>query len=406
MTTASTSSETKPPAVAEPEYTAPSTADLVAQLPHKAPPVAPDGCLRHGDQPSADEPVVLIHQTALLQANAHSLSNVHLELGGALLGHAYRYEGVVFVEIKAALPATSADHGPVHFTFAADSWSQLQRDRATHYPNLDIVGWFHTHPDLGVFYSSDDVVVHSAAFTLPWHVGLVIDPLREEASFFGWAGGKLQPLSGFYELPERQPESIVSWRAVKSAVWDTPYAPPEASVPGSRVYLPGGEAASQAVSAGQTGLILGALGLGLSLLLLLAGILPLRQQVSTLETAVLAMADSALATTNAATCPDPRLRLLTPITGQSFTMGSIVPLIGTAAYPDAARYQVELRPPNSPTWVLLERFNRDARLGELAGWDTTGYAQGDYELRLSAVDLNNIRLAGSPPCSIVVQLVP
>lgn len=406
MTTASTSSEATPTADAEPTYTPPTASDLVAQLPHKAPPVAPEACLLHGDQPAADEPVVVIHQTALLQANAHSLSNVNLELGGALLGHAYRHEDAVFVEIKAALPAASVDHGPVHFTFAADSWSQLQRDRAAHYPNLDIVGWFHTHPDLGVFYSSDDVVVHSAAFTLPWHVGLVVDPLREEASFFGWVGGGLQPLSGFYELPERQPESIVTWRAVKSAVWDSAYVPAAAPVPGSRVYLPGGEGASQVVSSRQAGLIAGGLGLALSLILLLWGVLPLRQQVNTLETALLAVADSSLATTNALTCPDPRLRLIAPVSGQSFTMGAAVPLIGTAAYPDATRYQVEVRPPGSQTWVLLERANRDVRLGELATWDTSGYAQGDYEVRLSAVDLNNIRLAGSPPCSIVVQLVP
>ena len=85
------------------------------------------------------------------------------ELGGALLGHAYRYKTGVVVEVKAALPAVSSDHGPVHFTFSADSWSKLHRDRTAHYSNLDIIGWFHTHPDLGVFYSRDDVVVLSAA---------------------------------------------------------------------------------------------------------------------------------------------------------------------------------------------------------------------------------------------------
>ncbi len=408
MTTVSTSSEPSTrPAEAEPlTYSLPTSADLVAQLPERAPSAPLEGCLLHGQQPAPGEPVVLIHQTALLQANAHSLSNVDVELGGALLGQAYRSEGIVYVEVKAALPATSADHGPVHFTFSADSWSQLQRDRTTHYPNLDIVGWFHTHPDLGVFYSSDDVVVHSAAFTLPWHIGLVIDPLREEASFFGWNNGHLEPLTGFYELPERQPETIVTWRAVQSAVWDSAYVPPAADGQQvSRVFLPDGEA-GQAISTRNAGLILGALGLGLSLLLLLAGILPLIRQVDTLETTVLALADQSLAATNAVTCPDPRLRLIAPITGQSFPMGSTVPLIGTTAYPDATRYQLELRPSGSQTWVLLDRSNRDTRLDELARWDTTGYAQGAYEIRLTAVDMNNIRLANSSPCSIALQLVP
>ncbi|MEZ4516535.1 MAG: hypothetical protein R3C44_06755 [Chloroflexota bacterium] len=151
---------------------------------------------------------------------------------------------------------------------------------------------------------------------------------------------------------------------------------------------------------------MGALGLGLSLLLLLAGILPLRNQVNTLETAVLALADESLSTTNAVTCPDPRLRLIAPVTGQSFEMGATVPLIGTAAFPDASRYQVEIRPQGSQNWALLERFNRDTRLDELAQWDTTGYAQGPYEIRLSAVDLNNIRLSDSTSCTVSLQLVP
>ena len=213
--------------------------EALAGLPFRNLPAPPAEWLLHGQVPTEGQPVVLVHQLALLQINAHSRSNLSCELGGALLGHAYRYKSGVVVEVKAALPATSDDHGPVHFTFSADSWSKLHRDRTAHYAHLDIVGWFHTHPDLGVFYSSDDVVVHSAAFTLPWHVGLVVDPVRAEASFFGWVEAALRPLAGFYEFRERQPESQVAWRAVPSAVWDRPYEPePEpAAEASSRVIL-------------------------------------------------------------------------------------------------------------------------------------------------------------------------
>lgn len=408
MTSASTSSEPVEQTAEADQvtYRPPATADLVAQLPDRVPPMIGTDCLRHGKPPATNEPVVVMHQSALLQANAHALSNVNYELGGALLGHAYKHEGIVYVEVKAALPATSVDHGPVHFTFSADSWSQLQRDRAAHYPNLDIIGWFHTHPDLGVFYSGDDVVVHSAAFTLPWHIGLVIDPLRDEASFFGWVDGRLQPIGGFWELPERQHDSIVTWRVVKSAVWDNNFAPSSTgSEAASQVYLANGQI-GYGVSPSQVGLILGALGLGLALLLWLAAVVPLQRQVKTLETTVLALADTSLASTNALSCPDPRLRLVAPITGQSFPMGSTVPLVGTAALPNANRYEVELRPLGSQTWALLDRTTRDARLAQLATWNTTGYAAGPYEIRLSAVDLNNIRLANASPCSISVELVP
>ena len=114
-----------------------------------------------------------------------------------MLGRAFRSNGQAYVEVRAAIPAVTKDHGPVHFTFTADAWSQLHKDRSENYPDLDIVGWFHTHPDLGVFYSSDDVVVHSAAFTLPWHMGMVVDPIRKEAGFFGWKEGVLERLPVF-----------------------------------------------------------------------------------------------------------------------------------------------------------------------------------------------------------------
>ncbi len=208
--------------VAQPADSAPGNGhrEAIAGLPFRQLPAPTADWLRHGNTPGESQPVVLMHQTALLQVNAHSRSRLDCELGGALLGHAYRYKTGVVVEVKAALPAVSSDHGPVHFTFSADSWARLHRDRTAHYAQLDIVGWFHTHPDLGVFYSSDDVVVHSAAFTQPWHVGLVVDPVREEAAFFGWVDGALRAFNGFYELRERQPESVMPWRAVRTAIAD------------------------------------------------------------------------------------------------------------------------------------------------------------------------------------------
>jgi proteasome lid subunit RPN8/RPN11 len=324
-------------------------------------------------------------------------------LGGALLGHAYRHKGGVIVEVRAALPAATTDHGPVHFTFSADSWSKLHRDRAAHYANLDIVGWFHTHPDLGVFYSSDDVVVHSAAFTLPWHVGLVIDPVRDEAACFGWVNGALSPIDGFYELPERRPETQVPWRVARSAIWEeTSDLPAESG--GSRVVL--ARTARPRFSGRELGLVASAAALLLSFFLIVGVIRPLLNRVELLETTVLNLAQASLAESNGLACPDPRLRILTPLGGQSYPAGSTIRLIGTAQYPAASRYQIDARPASSEQWSLVSRARRDTRLGALAEWDTATLPPGDYELRLSAVDLNNIRLDESSPCAITVHLAP
>ncbi|MBP6017227.1 MAG: Mov34/MPN/PAD-1 family protein [Candidatus Promineofilum sp.] len=378
--------------------------EAMAALPFRQPPAPPGEWLAHGDAPVEGQPIVLMHQTALLQVVAHSRSDTRCELGGALLGHTYRYKNSVIVEVKAAVPATSADHGPVHFTFSADSWSKLHRDRTAHYSNLDIIGWFHTHPDLGVFYSSDDVVVHSAAFTLPWHVGLVVDPIRDEAAFFGWVGGVLSPLGGFYELPERQPDTQTPWRVVRSSVWDQPYELQTPSDADSRVVL--ARSGRPRFSGRELGLAASAAALMLSFFLIVGGVLPLQRRVSLLETTVLNLAQVSLADSNALTCPDPRLRILTPLNGQAYAAGSTLQIIGTADYPEARRYQIEVRPTGDTEWNLIDRSRRDTSLGLLANWETSEFPAGSYEARLSPVDLNNIRLANSSPCIVNVNLTP
>jgi proteasome lid subunit RPN8/RPN11 len=410
MTSVSTSSEVK--GAAEPSSTPTvnntgrnQTDAILEELPARQPSIPIEKWLLRGRAPENGQPVVLASQTALLQMAAHSASDLDVELGGALLGKAYRHQGRVVVQVMAALPAVNQDHGPVHFHFSADSWKTLQHDRDTHYADLDIIGWFHTHPDLGVFYSGDDVVVHSAAFTLPWHVGLVIDPVRNEACFFGWVEGELTPLAGFYELPDRQAEPVVKWQVVKTAVWDNPYRSPDGSTaylqPGaSHVLMPHN---SLPAPSRWLGLVLGGGALLLSFFLL-AGLVALNRQNDRLEQVALVLAHESLRDSNAFTCPDPRLRIIVPLLGSNIPAGSELAFVGTADYPDAVRYQLDMRPAETEPWTLLGRFRRDQTLGELGTWDTAGATPGQYEVRLSAVDRNNIRLGNSPPCAIQLNI--
>lgn len=177
----------------------------------------------HGEAPDPDHAQVYMSRAALLQVQEHAMSNTRVELGGVLLGRAFQHNGMMIVCVEGAMAARSDENGPVHFTFTHESWSGIHEDRAQMFPTLDIVGWFHTHPDLGVFYSADDEVVHSAAFVQPWHVGLVVDPVRSHASYFGWvADNKLKPLAGYYELHEGEEQSAVKWRNKVDNSWFSP----------------------------------------------------------------------------------------------------------------------------------------------------------------------------------------
>lgn len=377
------------------------------RLPQKQPPLANKGHL-HGNPPN--RLCVIVSQAALRQLEAYSQSDTERELGGALLGQAYRHGERLFVEIGAVLPADNHSHGPVHFTFTADSWPALQKAQAQQYPQLDMVGWFHTHPDLGVFYSSDDVVVHSAAFTLPWHVGLVLDPVRREGCFFGWRDGELAALPGFYELLDEQLEPVVDWQvAISRYASETgiyheppPYVPPTRQTTLTSQQWSPQWSQKWLKQYGPWPAIGGSLFL--LLLFLLAGLWlgSLNRQVSALQQAVITLAG---ATDNAAACPDPRLRLLVPVANGRITPGPIS-FIGTTDYPDAHRYRLEGRLHGGDSWQIIQEWRRDIPLGELGQWDTSGYPAGLYEVRLIAVDSNNVRLAHTSLCQIVIEIGP
>jgi proteasome lid subunit RPN8/RPN11 len=230
----------------------------------------------HGKQPGIDQVQIAMSQSALRQIEGHSVSDLSRELGGVLLGQKIEEGQSILVKVLAALPVVTDDHGPVHFTFTADSWAQLHKDKAFRYPELDIVGWFHTHPNLGVFYSADDVIVHSAAFVLPWHVGLVIDPVLGEGFFVGWQNGsdaeanpELGVIDGYYELLDEQKSSAASWQFVQSTVWQQGGYSHSYDEVSNQVYAPASDWLNLPAISPWWGVLLGGLSFLISMLLLL-----------------------------------------------------------------------------------------------------------------------------------------
>jgi proteasome lid subunit RPN8/RPN11 len=405
MTSTSTYSEPRKPETATPPPPQPTIPAEVQNLPERQPPLS-DKCWLHGKKGGQGQVWLIAHRAALSQIDEHAHSNLQSELGGALLGKAYRYQKIVFVEVMAAIPVVSNDRGPIHFTFSADAWPKIQQDRNEHYPDLEIVGWFHTHPGLGVFYSSDDVVVHSAAFTLPWHVGLVVDPIHKEAAFFGWEQGSLAPLSGFYELIEEQAgQPAVDWRAVETAVWHHRHEEEFYNEDRLSSHQPSSTSTPVTALSNVTILAIAVaiMGLVLSLALLLGWVWPLRQQVNNLEGVTLLLAEQVVE--NTAVCPNPAIRVLTPINGSQATIGDNVTFVGTATHADTNRFQLAVRPINvGAEWTLVNELRRDVSFGRLGLWDTTENRAATYEVRLTAVNRDNTILATAPVCTIEIEL--
>lgn len=159
---------------------------------------------------------VFVRPRAYVRCCAHAGSDVDNEVGGGLVGHwrADPATGEQFVVVEAVLPARYTRHGRAHLTFTHDTLVTMHDELEVRHPGRRLVGWYHTHPRMGVFLSGYDVWLHQHFFAPPWQVALVIEPHSATGGFFvRQVDGSLHPhrYVGFYELVRDPAHSVVHW---------------------------------------------------------------------------------------------------------------------------------------------------------------------------------------------------
>ncbi len=170
---------------------------------------------------------VFFAQSAYLKCIEHTESDMANEVGGVLIG-AVRVDPLCprpYILIQDILPALYTDSSQTHVTFTQNTLVHLNQELEEHYPGKRIVGWYHTHPRLGVFLSSHDTWLHRNFFTAPTHVALVVDPYYRHAGIFCWqTGNRFDPTRyvGFFELSDVDEESIVELDNLTPVIEETP----------------------------------------------------------------------------------------------------------------------------------------------------------------------------------------
>jgi proteasome lid subunit RPN8/RPN11 len=138
------------------------------------------------------QPVMIrFHDDAFRVIDAEA-SGTDDEVGGLLIGDVVVWDGTPYVDVEAALPGERTRAGPAHITFTADTWAELLRRKEKEFPDRWIVGWYHSHPRMGIFLSEMDVTLHRHFFPQPWHVALVVDAQDEELGFFCRVGDDIR----------------------------------------------------------------------------------------------------------------------------------------------------------------------------------------------------------------------
>lgn len=114
------------------------------------------------------------------------------EQGGLLVGEVFTLGNgaIAAVFVRAGVAALDFASTGVSLRMETGVWTRAQE---TLREQEMIVGWYHSHPGLGAFFSATDRRTQRAFFPHPFSVGWVRDPIHDEECWF--VGADSEPVS-------------------------------------------------------------------------------------------------------------------------------------------------------------------------------------------------------------------
>lgn len=133
-------------------------------------------------QPGGNALLVFIRQSCIAAMESHVRQDILREQAGILCGQAYRDpSGQHYIEVTAAV-AVETLNSSSYFRFHERSWQAVWETMGN---DGNILGWYHSHPGMGIFLSATDLRTQELYFGAPWQIAVVLDPVRREIGVFG-----------------------------------------------------------------------------------------------------------------------------------------------------------------------------------------------------------------------------
>lgn len=105
-----------------------------------------------------------------------------IEMGGLLVGYVYDLPNDrLAIAIIDHVRSAQYDSTGVSLRMEPEVWD---RARSLARDGSSVIGWYHSHPNLGAFFSGTDRRTQRAFFNHPHSIGLVVDPWRGEEKWF------------------------------------------------------------------------------------------------------------------------------------------------------------------------------------------------------------------------------
>ena len=137
----------------------------------------------------SQENSVIIRSRVLAQIHEH-LKRQRVEQGGLLIGKVYELDTSkhLLMNITNSVEASDFQGTSVSLSMDGSVWQSATE-------NLEsgefVIGWYHSHPNLGAFFSGTDRMTQRNFFDFEHSVGLCVDHIRAEYAWFN--GGDSQP---------------------------------------------------------------------------------------------------------------------------------------------------------------------------------------------------------------------
>jgi 26S proteasome regulatory subunit N11 len=129
--------------------------------------------------------IIKFFPAVLAAVQDHLSSDITKEQVGLLFGRVEETEGnPSIVTILTSHPLDPASASSTHVAMLRDQWPSAWRRLTSCKPDLQLVGWYHSHPGHGIFLSATDLRTQALWFRQPWHVALVFDPVSHSIGAF------------------------------------------------------------------------------------------------------------------------------------------------------------------------------------------------------------------------------
>lgn len=153
------------------------------------------------------------------QVEKHAYGILDAEVGGMLFGRIENEQ----VNIIGFVPARNAAVDQISLTFTHEVWEDILAEGNKLFPGSQIVGWFHTHPNFGLFLSEYDSFIQRNFFASHRQLALVIDPISGHLGWFANGAndsivtlGVAETLSGPAKPQERESLQLATSRREKT----------------------------------------------------------------------------------------------------------------------------------------------------------------------------------------------